>query len=64
MSCADNDVSNSMVRVGGLLVYQGKPEQPINWETIVDDAREERIQDCIKAAFPMRLGDERKANSE
>lgn len=38
----------SMVKVGGVWVHQGVAEPGTNCETIVDDIREERIQDILK----------------
>jgi len=38
----------SMLKVGGVWVHQGVAESGTNWETIVDDIREERIQDILK----------------
>jgi len=38
----------SMIKVGGVWVHQGVAEPGTNWETIVDDIREERIQDILK----------------
>jgi len=39
----------SMVRVGRFWVHQGVPEPGINWDRVVDDAREERIRDIINS---------------
>ena len=33
----------SMVKVDGLWVHQGRAEQEANWESILEDIREERI---------------------
>jgi hypothetical protein len=40
-----------MIRDGDLWVHQGKIEQPINWQTIIDDDREQRIQAIIGMAL-------------
>jgi hypothetical protein len=53
-----------MIRDGDLWVHQGKIEQPINWQTIIDDAREERIQAIIGMGLLDNSGEERKAKSE
>jgi AbrB family looped-hinge helix DNA binding protein len=39
----------SMVKVDGLWVHQGIPEPGANWERIVEDVREERIESLLKA---------------
>lgn len=39
----------SMVKVDGLWVHQGSPELGANWERILDDVREERIESVLKA---------------
>jgi AbrB family looped-hinge helix DNA binding protein len=39
----------SMVKVDGLWVHQGSAEPGANWERIVDDLREERIESIVKA---------------
>jgi AbrB family looped-hinge helix DNA binding protein len=39
----------SMVKVDGLWVHRGIPEPGVNWERIVEDVREERIQSLLKA---------------
>jgi AbrB family looped-hinge helix DNA binding protein len=38
----------SLVRVGGVLVHQGVSEPGFNWAQVIDDAREERIQQLLK----------------
>jgi len=39
----------SMVRVDGLWVHQGSSEPGANWERILEDVREERIESVLKA---------------
>ena len=39
----------SMVKVDGLWVHQGSPEPGANWERILEDMREERIESVLKA---------------
>lgn len=39
----------SLIDVGGLLVHQGTAEPEANWDRIIDDVREERIQSILKA---------------
>ncbi|MGH9446847.1 MAG: AbrB/MazE/SpoVT family DNA-binding domain-containing protein [Terriglobia bacterium] len=39
----------SMVQVDGLWVHQATAEPGANWDRVVDDAREERIQSVLKA---------------
>jgi AbrB family looped-hinge helix DNA binding protein len=39
----------SMVKVDGLWVHQGSPEPGANWERILEDVREERIESVLKA---------------
>jgi len=39
----------SMVKVDGFWVHQGVSEQGVDWDRIVDDVREERIQSVLKA---------------
>jgi AbrB family looped-hinge helix DNA binding protein len=39
----------SMVKVDGLWVHQGTAEPGANWERILDDVREERIESVLKA---------------
>jgi AbrB family looped-hinge helix DNA binding protein len=39
----------SMVKVDGLWIHQGSAEPGANWERIVEDAREERIESLLKA---------------
>jgi AbrB family looped-hinge helix DNA binding protein len=38
----------SLVKVGGVLVHQGVAEQGIKWDQIIDEVREERIQELLK----------------
>ena len=38
----------SMLKVDGAWVHQGTAERGANWERMLDDAREERIQDLLK----------------
>jgi len=39
----------SMIKVDGLWVHQGRAEQGANWERILADVREERIESVLKA---------------
>jgi AbrB family looped-hinge helix DNA binding protein len=39
----------SMVKVDGLWVHQGNSEPGANWERILKDVREERIESVLKA---------------
>jgi len=39
----------SMVKVDGLWVHQGSAEPGANWEGILKDVREERIESVLKA---------------
>ena len=39
----------SMVKVDGLWVHQGSAEPGTNWERILEDVREDRIQSVLKA---------------
>jgi AbrB family looped-hinge helix DNA binding protein len=39
----------SMVKVDGLWVHQGNAEPGANWERILEDVREERIEPVLKA---------------
>ena len=39
----------SMVKVDGLWVHQGSAEPGTNWERILKDVREERIESVLKA---------------
>jgi AbrB family looped-hinge helix DNA binding protein len=39
----------SMVKVDGLWVHQGSPEPAANWDRVVEDVREERLQSILKA---------------
>ena len=39
----------SMVKVDGLWVNQGSAEPGANWERILEDVREERIESVLKA---------------
>ena len=39
----------SMVKVDGLWVHQGSAEPGANWERILEDVREERIESVLKA---------------
>jgi AbrB family looped-hinge helix DNA binding protein len=38
----------SLVKVGGVLVHQGVVEPDVNWDRLIDDVREERIQELLK----------------
>lgn len=38
----------SMVKVDGLWVHQGRAELGANWERLLDDVREERIESVLK----------------
>jgi len=38
----------SMVKVDGLWVHQGRAEPVANWERILEDVREERIESALK----------------
>src|SRR5690349_6242397 len=39
----------SMVKVDGLWVHQGRAEPRANWQRILEDLREERIESFLKA---------------
>jgi AbrB family looped-hinge helix DNA binding protein len=39
----------SMVKVDGLWVHQGTAEPGANWERVLDDVREQRIESILKA---------------
>lgn len=39
----------SLVKVDGLWVHQGSAEPGANWERILEDVREERIESLLKA---------------
>jgi AbrB family looped-hinge helix DNA binding protein len=39
----------SMVKADGLWVHQGRAEPGANWERILEDVREERIESLLKA---------------
>ena len=39
----------SMVKVDGLWVHRGRAEPGANWERILEDVREERIESVLKA---------------
>lgn len=39
----------SMVKVDGLWVHQGSAEIGANWDRIIEDVREERIESVLKA---------------
>jgi AbrB family looped-hinge helix DNA binding protein len=39
----------SMVKVDGLWVHQGRAEPGANWERILEDVREERLESVLKA---------------
>jgi len=39
----------SMVKVDGLWVHQGSPEPGANWERILKDVHEERVESILKA---------------
>ncbi len=39
----------SMVKVDGLWVHQGSAEPGANWDLILEDVREERIESVLKA---------------
>ena len=43
------DQRPSMVKVDGLWVHQGKPAPEANWEGILEDVRQERIESVLKA---------------
>ncbi len=38
----------SMIQVDGLWVHQGKPQPDANWDSLVNDVREERLNDILK----------------
>ena len=39
----------SMVKVDGLWVHQGSAEPGANWERVLEDVREERMESVLKA---------------
>ena len=39
----------SMIRVDGLWVHRGKAEPGADWDHVLDEVREERIQSILKA---------------
>jgi len=39
----------SMTKIDGLWVHQGIPQPGANWERILEDVREERIESVLKA---------------
>ena len=38
-----------MIKVDGFWVHQGVAEKGVDWDRVVDDVREERIQSVLKA---------------
>jgi hypothetical protein len=38
-----------MIKVDGLWVHKGSPEPGANWESILEDVHEERIESVLKA---------------
>jgi len=40
---------SSMVKIDGLWVHRGVPEPGANWERVLDDERETRIDSILKA---------------
>lgn len=40
---------SSMIQVDGLWVHQGTPAPAANWDRVLEDVREERIQSILKA---------------
>jgi AbrB family looped-hinge helix DNA binding protein len=38
----------SLVKVDGVLVHQGAAENNVNWDAVIDDVREERLQYLLK----------------
>lgn len=38
-----------LVKKNGVLVHQGAAEPGLDWERVVDDAREERVQQLLKS---------------
>ena len=38
----------SMLRVGGLWIHQGVAEPGTSWQRVLDEVREERLQDVLK----------------
>jgi AbrB family looped-hinge helix DNA binding protein len=40
---------SSMVRIDGLWVHRGVAEPGANWDRVLDDVREERIESVLKA---------------
>jgi AbrB family looped-hinge helix DNA binding protein len=38
----------SLVKVAGVLVHQGVVESDVDWDRLIDDVREERIQELLK----------------
>ena len=39
----------SMVKIDGLWVHQGTPEAAANWDRVLEDVREERVESVLKA---------------
>jgi len=39
----------SMLKVDGLWVHQGIPERATNWDNVIENVREERIESILKA---------------
>jgi AbrB family looped-hinge helix DNA binding protein len=40
---------SALRKINGVLVHMGVPEPGLDWDRIVDDAREERIQQILKS---------------
>lgn len=43
------DQRPSMIKIDGLWVHQGRAEPGANWDRILDDVRDERIDSVLKA---------------
>jgi AbrB family looped-hinge helix DNA binding protein len=43
------DQRPSMIKIDGLWVHQGAAETGANWETAVEETREERLQSLLRA---------------
>jgi len=38
----------ALIKLGGVLIHQGVAEPGFNWDQVIDDVREERIQQLLK----------------
>ncbi|MBY0369634.1 hypothetical protein K2X33_03040 [bacterium] len=49
---ADPLEPSALIHIDGLWVHRGQPEAGARWDQLIDDVRQERLSDLLRASYP------------